>query len=454
MRTSSYLIPVKLEDEDCKYMLIHGYTGAIDVVNEELLKKNKSFSSEEDFEPNTLQTLVERGYITNKTQEEEYAYVNKVSQILHKRNQLIVKRDFTLLVTYNCNFRCPYCFEKEIIEKQSNNKQTAISEELVDKAFEAILEIEPVDQLRKKVIQLFGGEPLLKENRKIIEYIVKKGEQLGLAFIATTNGYDLDYFDDLLQVNRIQGLQITIDGTEAIHDTRRVHSVYTHSFDKIIGNIKKVLNNGVAVRVRINIDSQNINEIPKLNKLFDEIGFYSFENFSVYTEFISGSCNFNPSEYEFQNQKEITRQDFLTILDLSNNKMKHDLQLHTNIYDAIHNKKSITLSSVHCTAQSGFYIFDPFGNIYSCLEVVGNKSEVIGSYLKGVTWTKEKDKWFSRNISLIKKCSTCRYALLCGGGCFAKAKASPGHAESYCDDFPMRLKSIVRKVYSHHNDVD
>lgn len=32
LRTSSYLIPVKLEDEEDKYMLIHGYTGAIDVV--------------------------------------------------------------------------------------------------------------------------------------------------------------------------------------------------------------------------------------------------------------------------------------------------------------------------------------------------------------------------------------------------------------------------------------
>ena len=30
LRMSSYTIPVKLENEDGKYMLIHGYTGAID----------------------------------------------------------------------------------------------------------------------------------------------------------------------------------------------------------------------------------------------------------------------------------------------------------------------------------------------------------------------------------------------------------------------------------------
>lgn len=454
MRASTYLIPIKLEDKDNQYILIHGYTGAIDLVSESLLKKIKAFSSEDDFELSTLQLLMTRGYITNKTQEEEYAYVNKVAQILHKRNELIVKKDFTILITYNCNFRCPYCFEKETIEKEPFSQEITISEKLVDKAFEAILEIEPNEQQRNKVIQLFGGEPLLKENRKIVEYIVNKGEQLGFTFVATTNGYDLDYYEDLLKVNRIQGVQITIDGMAKIHDKRRVHAVYKDSFNKIIDNIKKSLNNGVAIRVRINIDSQNIDEILKLNKYFNEMGFYSFEKFSVYAEYISGSLNFNPNGYEFQSREDFTRKDFLKIVDSSDNRIKHDLQIYTNIYDAIQNKKSVTLSSIHCTAQSGFYVFDPFGYIYSCLEAVGNKNEIIGSYLKGITWTEEKNKWFGRNISFIERCSRCRYSLLCGGGCFAKTKTNSSRTDSYCDDFSIRLKSIVRKIHSHFNSVD
>lgn len=44
LRTSSYLIPVKLESEPGKYMLIHGYTGAIDIVTESLLKKDSGCS--------------------------------------------------------------------------------------------------------------------------------------------------------------------------------------------------------------------------------------------------------------------------------------------------------------------------------------------------------------------------------------------------------------------------
>ena len=74
LRTSSYLIPVKLERTG-KYMLIHGYTGAIDIVTESLLKKIQAVASGVDLPEDTLQALIKRGYITTSSQEEEYAYV-------------------------------------------------------------------------------------------------------------------------------------------------------------------------------------------------------------------------------------------------------------------------------------------------------------------------------------------------------------------------------------------
>ena len=47
LRTSSYIIPVKLEKEKGKYLLIHGYTGAIDVVSEEpKIRKQSQWQSQ------------------------------------------------------------------------------------------------------------------------------------------------------------------------------------------------------------------------------------------------------------------------------------------------------------------------------------------------------------------------------------------------------------------------
>lgn len=107
LRTSSYLIPVKLESEPGKYMLIHGYTGAIDIVTESLLKKIQAVASGVDLPEDTLQALIKRGYITTRSQEEEYAYVARMAKALHKKSD-ILNTSFTLVVTYNCNFRCPF----------------------------------------------------------------------------------------------------------------------------------------------------------------------------------------------------------------------------------------------------------------------------------------------------------------------------------------------------------
>lgn len=58
------MIPVKLENEEDKYVLLHGYTGAIDIVSEDLLNRIKNVSSAVEFTEKTKQALFKRGYIT------------------------------------------------------------------------------------------------------------------------------------------------------------------------------------------------------------------------------------------------------------------------------------------------------------------------------------------------------------------------------------------------------
>ena len=199
LRTSSYLIPVRLEDEKDKYMLIHGYTGAIDVVNKEvvdLLKMNHFATAQMvPFGDGLKKRLTQRGYLTIKTEEEEYKYVERLALALHKRNRLIYTQ-FTFVVTYNCNFECPYCFESFLAG--TFDKPSHFSKEMVDSAYQAISEIQPQKDLCSKSIALFGGEPLLAENKELVTYIVKKGFDLGFRFHALTNGYDLHEYQDLL----------------------------------------------------------------------------------------------------------------------------------------------------------------------------------------------------------------------------------------------------------------
>lgn len=453
LRKSSYLIPIKLDNSN-QYMLIHGYTGAIDIVDDNLKNYLQSDTIITDnsfpYSNETLKLLKERGYLTTKSKEEEYAYVKKVANILHKRNKMSVK-SFTLLVTYDCNFRCSYCYEKEVLNKVSEKSHITISKDMVDNFYSKIAEIEPIEKLRNKTINLFGGEPLLKDNREIIDYILQKGQKSGYAFTATTNGYDLNYYEDYLNKDCIKGIQITIDGTQSMHDSRRIHFSDHKSFNRIINNVKMALNKGITVNVRINIDNNNIDELVKLDNHFNEIGLYSFENLNVYAAFISGDVNFIPSkeiESTSSMKKQITQRDFLHIF--KNNKLhiKHDIALLLNLQNAITKGKAMRLTPCYCNAQDSSYAFDPFGYIYSCLEVVGNKEKSIGVYNKDLVWNNTKDVWFNRNSGNINRCNKCKYALICGGGCFTKTFSSEQPIDSYCDDFSIIIRNVANEVYA------
>jgi uncharacterized protein len=226
LRKSSYTISVKLETEEDKYMLLHGYTGALDIVSGNVVNyldyMNNPKSKNVEVSESTFNALKARGYLTEKTKEEEIAFVRKFANLLHQKDKKLHK-SFLFLVAYDCNFRCPYCYEKEVLKNSRQWTKKAFSKEMVDRAYEAMLKIEPNRKLHSPKITLYGGEPLLATNKEVITYIVQKGIDLGYNFSAITNGYDLDAFEELFGPDKISFMQITVDGLREMHNRRRIH---------------------------------------------------------------------------------------------------------------------------------------------------------------------------------------------------------------------------------------
>lgn len=443
LRTSSYLIPVKLEDEEDKYMLIHGYTGAIDVVSEKMLEKIKSISSTSELSSQMINLLLKRGYITNKTQEEEYDYVARIAKALHRKTE-ILNTSFTWVVTYNCNFRCPYCFENR--EKKDGKQSITFTKKMVDKAYHAIEQIQSQKTLQGKVITLYGGEPLLAENKEIVTYIVKEGKKRGYQFKAITNGYDLNFYLDLLSPCDIQTLQITIDGPKDFHNERRIHYKYHDTFDRIIENISLALKQGVQIDIRINTDYSNIEKLAELKEYFSQIGFDSYPNFKFYSALLSDNSSITDIEHDKLNFQ--PAQAYITKLKQNNAlSLCQDYGIYHLVNEAIINKKPIAFRSIYCSSQAGEFILDPLGRIYPCWEVVGREDSIIGSFKDSkIEWNKPiLHKWRSMDILKNDSCRFCRYALLCGGGC-------PFHSilqgEKQCSFFRQFFTNAVNRAYS------
>ena len=412
LRTSSYMIPVKLEKEENKYMLIHSYTGTIDIVSENLLKKIKSIAEGHDFSDSMLQTLLKRGYITTKTQEEEYAYVARMAMALQKKYDVLVT-SFTWVVSYNCNFRCPYCFEGR--SQKDSSKKLSFTKEQVDAAYAAQDKIQPNRKLRRNIITLYGGEPLLAENKEVINYIVQEGQKRGFKFAAVTNGYEIDQFLNLLGPDGIYRLQISIDGMKEYHNQRRVHYRDHNTFDKIIDNIQLALEKGASILVRMNSDEYNADQYTELKQYLEKKGFFKYPKFRLYLAILKDNEEVTVSDHE--------RLDFLSIPSYIKKQQQQDQIQDTDIYKSIHdaliNNRPIHLKSIGCAAQTNGYVLDPFGKIYPCWEVVGKNEYVEGVYSKNsVEWNEDiVRRWRYTNIGQKEPCKHCKYALICGGGC-------------------------------------
>lgn len=461
-RLSHYTICTQLDHSDGKYMLVHGYTGAIDIASESIatyLTSHDTLSPDSaPFNENTWNTLVNRGYITTKTPDEEVAFVMRMANAFYKRSKLF--SSFIFIPSYDCNFRCPYCIESVMSGDGNNWSKRTFTREMVDRAYGAMLEINPHRELHSKQIILYGGEPLLAENKEIVTYMVEKGHLLGYTFMAITNGYDLGHYTHLLGPDKLSRLQITVDGAKEWHNQRRVHYRDGGSFDKIIANIPLALKAGVTVNVRANTDRLNFDSLAELKTLFTRLGFYDYDqHFSMYAGFLYDSENPTPTQAtSINSQSSSSYFTTLTELDSKIRETQSEIfcpsdKLFREVFWAITNKKSLSFNSISCASQSGAYVLDPKGDIYACMEIVGQPQYIIGNYDTNgsVEWKDaELAKWHKNSIAFSQACSKCKFVFICKGGCAAHRIKSKGHDTQHCRSFREMFATSINKAYQSY----
>lgn len=445
-RLSSYVICVSLKNTT-KKMLVHGYTGALDILDEKIYShledhKNALCKNEFPFLDKTWDKLINRGYITSKNKDEEVLYVQKIADLLHKQNKQNQK-NFGFLISYNCNFRCPYCYESKISDFGKAWTKRTFTKELVDEVYNAMLVIEPHKHLHSKNLLLYGGEPLLKENLEIVKYIVTKGCDLGYKFSTITNGYDLDSFLDLLTPDKIASLQITVDGSKMTHDQTRIHENEKSTFEQIIKNIGLALQRNVNVSIRMNCNEKNIAEIAELKSIFEKEGFYKYEGFYFYSALIYDYLEeYKESDAAANNLKFMERQNFVNQYREQSDYNFEDEGFASKITKSMKTGNKVLLSPTYCAAFSGSYLFDPYHNIYSCWETLGRKDTIVGKYNKEtVSFNTNHEKMHSINVGKSPKCNNCKYVFLCRGGCPVRKN------EHLCSIIPKLFETSANKAY-------
>lgn len=145
---------------------------------------------------------------------------------------------FILGLTEQCNLRCTYCcYSSNYINKRSHNT-VSMSTENVD---DILAFIDSFTSKRPIKIFLYGGEPLLKYD--LVQYTVGKAHALlgsNVSFTVSTNGTTLSKDKvDWLVSNNIT-LALSIDGTEAYHDSYRVDAQGNGSYTRVYDALKYI----------------------------------------------------------------------------------------------------------------------------------------------------------------------------------------------------------------------
>ncbi len=417
MYFSKHNIFSQIKDSE-NYFIVNILSGNADVLEPAEAMKVQALSKGEKLEDESfIQEMFEKGYLANIDAETKL-FKNKYLDFIDERDDDEIQLFF--VPNYSCNFACSYCYQDEY-----EHSSATLQNEIIDAFFSYILKTFSV---KKKYITIFGGEPLLNspKQKEIISYIIQKSNEAGIDLCFVSNGYTLVEYVDLLKKGRIREIQITLDGTGDVHNTRRFLKGGGATFDKIVEGIDACIDNKLMVNLRMVVDKENIDNLPELarfaiekawtkspyfktqigrnyelhhcqsapTKLFDRIGLYQsmynlIERYPEILEFYKPS--YSISKFLAENGK-----------------------LPSPLFDS-------------CPACKSEWAFDFTGQIYSCTATVGKSDEVLGTYYPEVNINKSAvSQWESRDVTSISECKECSVQLACGGGCGSVAKNNNG----------------------------
>lgn len=396
MKIIKNLIDIDLKHSDQRHLLINGNNGLADYISPEdysFLKEWISYESIESAEsqnPLLYRHMVTREYIVPDSYNEEEIRM-KICESVKRRNEEKTRKFCRVhfLLTYACNFACPYCYEKE----HRSNKRLSV--EQIDKIFSLYDDV-------ISDIGFFGGEPLLPGNMDIIKYIISKAPNA--TYNVTTNGYYLDEFIDVLEQINVVSLQITLDGSKEQHNRTRILANGNGTYDKVVSNIKLALQRGLPTTVRMNVSPDNIVECLVAKEYIESQGWGNNNLWFDLQPIFQASHVEHGQLYTslFYNDVDATKKNLT---------LRHLPPISNFLYNNIPLKPVVKA----CDAECFYRFYDPFGDVYSCIASVGNKRKRIGTYWPEISF--EEKSFLTRDITTIPQCRSCKFALLCGGGC-------------------------------------
>jgi len=332
-----------------------------------------------------IDALVKQGILVPYHKNElDELYVNRAKRML--ANEEPTYRIFT---TTDCNARCFYCYE-------DRTAKTYMSPETAEQTADFIL-----GSLgdRRCLIQWFGGEPLM--NPTAIDIISDRLKDRA-RFMMISNASLVDEIGvDRIKTWGITKIQVTLDGTEDVYERRKAY-VDGSSLNRVLQNIKTLIDHDIFVTVRINYEHRNLDDVIELIHILAET-FLDRKNLGVYAAHLFSDKKGDDTETRKRDWFSI--QTKLIEVGFSNSQKSYGLNYRISQCFACHTRS---------------FVITPDGGLYKCALATGNPKERFGSVYDGVTDYSILMSWADPSIR--EECRACEWLPICQCGCEAGRK--------------------------------
>lgn len=367
-------------------------------------------------------------FFNNETEAEDVLqnYIN------HRNNSLPFH--LVILPHENCNFRCVYCYEK--FEK--NKMHNEIEEGIVNLVKRNLLN----RKNNKFSVSWFGGEPLLAPDiiERLSKVFISEAEKNNVPYAATitTNGYFLnDKNIDMLLKSRVYGYQITIDGTEHVHDKQRVLMGGQGTYKKIIKNLINLSKReeDFHVMLRMNVGEDNLHNVEEyIDEMKEHFG--NDKRFKLYFQ--------NIGKWGGENDENLDVCPENIAVKLTN--LSLDKQMEVEPIE-----KKIRNNNVCYASNPNSYVIGTDGIVYKCTVALYDERNKVGKLNKDGSMHLDKEKfklWTNSGVE-DSNCKQCFFAPSCHGDSCPWIRINENR--SPCPDFKSQINEIVTTIDRQDN---
>lgn len=372
-----------------------------------------------------LTSLLQSKVLVGRQEEEDF--LESRCMLHNKACDDISRLALTVLVTEDCNFGCPYCYEK-------NKRSVDMTPETVIRLKDFITASCPLERLD---VTWFGGEPLLRFDLmlEMSRWLVDAGILFSASIV--TNGWGLtEEVTRYLEEMRVSKIQVTLDGPPPVHNARRFHLERGDSHHVIQGNLDRLM-----------LD-ENWQGGLSINCVVDEDNAYVFDETRAYW-----SNRYPASDVKIRATFRDKTERGLALSGCLSREQEVDFCLQQYRKNG---GSGIALlpqkNSLACLASCrNAFVVGAEGQLYKCLDDVGKKEMEVGSiFISPEEWDSQvADRYrVAGNSYEFSKCRSCFYLPICTP-CpnmryraeYAKQKISP------CPPFKHRFPEFLEM---HH----